>query len=58
MRINKCIHNAFHDILSKFAQAHNTTVLNSRSLKMTVFQGFVKYEHFLPGSCMRVDKRH
>lgn len=53
MKINKCMHNAFHDRLFEFAQVHNTTVLNSRSLKMVVFQGFVKYEHFLPGSCMR-----
>lgn len=40
MKINKCMHNAFRDRLSEFAQAHNTTVLNSRSLKMIVSQGF------------------
>lgn len=53
MEINKYMHNTFHDRLSEFAQAHNTTILNSRSLKMVVFQEFVKYEDFLPGSCMR-----
>lgn len=53
MSVYKCMHTAFHDRFSEFAQVYNTTILNSRGLKMIVFQGFVKYEHFLPGSCMR-----
>lgn len=38
MKINKCMHDTFHDRLS----AYSTTTLNSRSLKMIVFQEFGK----------------
>jgi hypothetical protein len=53
MKVNKCMHNAFHDRPSEFAQVHNTTILNSQSSKMIVSQELVKYELFLPGSCLR-----
>lgn len=58
MNINKCMHDTFHGRLSEFAQAYNTATPNSRSLEMIVFQEFGKYCHFLPGSCVGVDKRH
>lgn len=47
MKINKCMHETFHGRLSELAQAYNTTTLNSRSLKMIVFQEFGKILPFL-----------
>lgn len=47
------MHTAFHDSFSEFAQVYSTTILNSQSVKMIVFRGFIKYEHFLPDGCKR-----